>query len=517
MKTIFEVVKLWGGPRLHDFLSGNLGGPSIFTTKRKGKKATQFQSREHEYIFDVVGKILSNAKSKHGIASRIPIIIVEDETTIKRRIRWNAKDDTLIGFCGSKGENHQCCSNDIITIGEGSQGYEKIINAFQNHEIGNYARLLIVNRVHESLPRLALVVHCTCNHFDSIFIRAQWSHIERLWNSSLEDTIGPIIGHAIDGDSRRHKLMVEDYMAKSDQQFFIDWCGWKLKSRLIDDDVYGLHDQDFVHNGKKPISPLDSPTRQLAIGRVWITLNHVSMVYSSFPIDEHKLRDGDIQRNDRQNWGAAQRIASRQVQNLLLIKMFRDFYPNMKCPLHLTGSDAAKKIFSKIGDGEMSEDEMSDAGEHNDLEGPTIDDDELLHKDSDKNDDIIALSEIRHEVDGLLDEERDHIHQNKISLVVEVDGKTIFKSTLVSQLNGNSTLSKDRLTTVKQGVYFSNNSKSPSASNVNLLGIGSDCAVYFDDDTSERGQLQRGLEKPQARRRWAQLTTLGILGGYKDA
>ncbi|MCO5588629.1 hypothetical protein L7F22_042586 [Adiantum nelumboides] len=296
-KTTFEVVKLWGGPRLHDFLSGNLGGPYIFTTKRKGKKATPFQSGEHEYIFDAIGKILLDAKSKHGIASRIPIIIVEDKTTIKRRIRWNAKDDTLIGFCGSKGENHQCCSNDIITIGEGSQGYEKIINAFQNHEIENYACLLIVNPLHESLPRLALVVHCTCNRFDSIFIRAQWSHIERLWNSTLKDIIEPIIGHALDGDSRRRKFMAEDYMAKSDQQFIIDWCGWKLKRRLIGDDVYGLHDQDFVHYGKKLISPLDNPTRQLAIGCVWITLNHVAMVYSSFPIYEHKLRDGDIQRN----------------------------------------------------------------------------------------------------------------------------------------------------------------------------------------------------------------------------
>ena len=32
--------------------------------------------------------------------------------------RWNAKDDTLIGFCGSKEENHQCCSNDTIIVGE---------------------------------------------------------------------------------------------------------------------------------------------------------------------------------------------------------------------------------------------------------------------------------------------------------------------------------------------------------------------------------------------------------------
>lgn len=34
---------------------------------------------------------------------------------------------------------------------------------------------------------------------------------------------------------------------------------------------------------------------------------------------------------------------------VLLIRMFRDFYPTLKCPLHLTGSDAAEIYFSKIG------------------------------------------------------------------------------------------------------------------------------------------------------------------------
>ena len=135
---------------------------------------------------------------------------------------------------------------------------------------------------------------------------------------TLKDVIGPIIGHASDGDSKCRKLMLEDYLGKSQDQFFIDWCGWKLRGRMVDGHVYGLHDQDFVHGGKKLISPLDSPTRQLAIGKVWITLNHVAMVYHAFSIDQHKLQEGDIQRNDRQNWGAAQRIASRQVQSCLM-------------------------------------------------------------------------------------------------------------------------------------------------------------------------------------------------------
>lgn len=39
-KAIFEVVRMWGGPRLHNFLSSNLNGPSLSTTKRGKIEAT---------------------------------------------------------------------------------------------------------------------------------------------------------------------------------------------------------------------------------------------------------------------------------------------------------------------------------------------------------------------------------------------------------------------------------------------------------------------------------------------
>ena len=34
---------------------------------------------------------------------------------------------------------------------------------------------------------------------------------------------------------------------------------------------------------------------------------------------------------------------------VLVIKMFRDFFPNLECPLQRTGSDAAEILFSKVG------------------------------------------------------------------------------------------------------------------------------------------------------------------------
>ena len=41
------------------------------------------------------------------------------------------------------------------------------------------------------------------------------------------------------------------------------------------------------------------------------------MVYNNFKVDYHKLKIEDIKRMDCQNWGSAQRIASRNVQMCL--------------------------------------------------------------------------------------------------------------------------------------------------------------------------------------------------------
>ena len=62
-------------------------------------------------------------------------------------------------------------------------------------------------------------------------------------------------------------------------------------------------------------------------------------------------------------------------------------------------------------------------------------------------------SEWRHELDEILDTIDENVNKTT-KPVVELDGKDMFKSCLVSQLNGNPTLSKDMLTRVRNGVYF---------------------------------------------------------------
>ena len=96
------MIKLWGGPRLHSFISLNLDGPSISMTLRKVRKSLTYILGEKEYIFETIEKVYASYKSKHGIEGPILVFLAEDEIVVKKYVRRVAKSDTLVGFCGNK-------------------------------------------------------------------------------------------------------------------------------------------------------------------------------------------------------------------------------------------------------------------------------------------------------------------------------------------------------------------------------------------------------------------------------
>ena len=65
--------------------------------------------------------------------------------------------------------------------------------------------------------------------------------------------------------------------------------------------VTRLHDQDYIHNGKKLVNLLFHGQRDLIVGQELISFNHVRMVYKKFKVDDHKIKIEDIERVDRQN------------------------------------------------------------------------------------------------------------------------------------------------------------------------------------------------------------------------
>ncbi|KAL3676716.1 hypothetical protein R1sor_026664 [Riccia sorocarpa] len=113
-------------------------------------------------------------------------------------------------------------------------------------------------------------------------------------------------------------------------------------------------------------------------------------------------------------------------------------------------------------------------------------------EEDDGADDLAVIGhEARHVMSEVLQQVCSEEEVTKFDPLVAYDGHSIYKATLVSQLVGNPTLSKDRLTRIKQSIYFNGVKYRPRADGVPvcILDIGSDCAVLFD--TENRSQSTR--------------------------
>ena len=109
----------------------------------------------------------------------------------------------------------------------------------------------------------------------------------------------------------------------------------------------------------------------------------------------------------------------------------------------------------------------------------TLVEDEIV--DDDILDSLLFLEdETRDALSKILNGVEDHFEPiatppTKILPYVEYEGNQIFKSTLISQLNGNGHpfLSKDRLMRVKKSIYFNNSEVNvASSSSTMFLGLG---------------------------------------------
>ena len=140
-----------------------------------------------------------------------------------------------------------------------------------------YGRVILLNPLHKSLPRLVICLMPTCNSFDH-HVFMQWQIISRNFEKWLEDLVGPLVGNSSDGDSRRRMLMV--------QLMLVDVTDDKGDSFTI----RSIGDQDPNHNHKKIINHLDHVSRVIYIGPYLIVLmNHVEMSINRLPVFEHRL------------------------------------------------------------------------------------------------------------------------------------------------------------------------------------------------------------------------------------
>ena len=218
------------------------------------------------HIFASVAEIYRDAKALHNIVEPVLVISAKDETKVKGRVTWESKWDTIARFCRPK-ENHACQSGFRPHVGSGEEGYRRLVESFMSNRKASFSWVVVVNPLHPKLPQLVLVACCICNCFTLDWIRKQWNVIDDLWKRNCLGAVGPIIGHASDGDSRRRQLMLADYKSDSGSWLKVDWEGWMFIASLDEKgDARRLHNQDYIHNGKKLINPLLSAARTLHLG-----------------------------------------------------------------------------------------------------------------------------------------------------------------------------------------------------------------------------------------------------------
>ena len=321
-----ETILMWGGPRLANFVAMNIGGPEIHSVYRWRKThCHNFDLSVTAHNLQIIPEIMIKATTKKNIP-RVPVLLAEDETAIVSSIHYCAERDVLLGFCGTAGINHQCDDLCVVPVGEGEEGYENIVNAFRTLKRGTHARAVIINPLHPELPKIPILIQPTCNRFDNQFVRRQWDTIEALYNDYLEDIVGPLIGNASDGDSRRRHLMLNHAQAGGERfQPIPKPDGFHLTAEKIIQDadeegqfnIRRLGDQDYIHVHKKLVNHLFHEARVITLGNSLVHSNYLLLVQQMFDFHEHGLSREDVIRTDRQNWTSAQRISFDKVINCL--------------------------------------------------------------------------------------------------------------------------------------------------------------------------------------------------------
>jgi hypothetical protein len=121
--------------------------------KQANKTSVQYVPNEHVTIFKCVAKVYKREKV-HNIGGLVLFILVEDETKVRSKIAWGSRSDHLINFCGAKFDHH-CVTNFNLVVGIGKDEYNKILK-FTNYTIASFARVIIVNPLHDKLLKLIL-------------------------------------------------------------------------------------------------------------------------------------------------------------------------------------------------------------------------------------------------------------------------------------------------------------------------------------------------------------------------
>ena len=311
---VFASIKIVGGPRLICFFGATLEAPSAATIARMlARTKLHVPLGPDAKFFEQVGELYRELKRLLGITGLVAFEMSEDETTVQTRAELCARLNAILGLCGEKCIGHCCEESFFVFVGGREVAYGQITQALKTMMRATSMRLVVINPIHPKLPKIVIFAHGTCNRFDAAFIAKSWRLIRELAAKYLAESLGPLVGHASDGDARRFHNQLFEMSALPPAGsciYALDAEGFTLHGMWDGQDartIRFIHSQDPRHNLAKLYSHCAVPSRVLQYG-IYVASHAllVSVLHDARERGEpvEGVTESNLSRKDRQVRGS---------------------------------------------------------------------------------------------------------------------------------------------------------------------------------------------------------------------
>lgn len=90
----------------------------------------------------------------------------------------------MLGYCGPNGHK-ECPDHYVLSVGDEDDAYDQLVANMNNSKIANYARVIMINPLHEKLPRIVLHIQATCNCLSSDGTLQQWHRFDGMCKDGM--------------------------------------------------------------------------------------------------------------------------------------------------------------------------------------------------------------------------------------------------------------------------------------------------------------------------------------------
>jgi hypothetical protein len=324
------------GRRCSDMVTVNAGLADERTSRGWSTEKQTFSCQLTDEDFAYVAKVYKGQmEAANLLRGSIPVVLAEDETKITPKAEFDHATASIVGFCGVKCaakcttapmrrkkkcvDPHGCRDGYHVP---GDDAYAKLVDGHGNSTTGTLARAVVLRPLHPDLKPVPILWTPTCNTFTcKDYVYPQWQRLHTLYNKHLAPIIGPIIANASDGDSRRRCAQLgyalTTWLLRNGEDIYTlpDCAGFIFSGKYYPTLAVLFADQDFIHNGKKLINLMVSPTRVLRFGLCTAHIGMLKTLFASFRLDEHGMLPTDLDRGgyNAMDWNSALRLMRRLV------------------------------------------------------------------------------------------------------------------------------------------------------------------------------------------------------------